>query len=206
MFWKRTPLVILVKVKPEDVQNKWRTWTASRLAQGNSQQNLTTPARSTVPFSCLTCRRVKTRNFHRQLLLPRTCVRSIEEGGLRKNEAEKIQFEPWPHASKFGSWKLSCRREVISGSTYQQLVSECLTEIDVATRMEGMEYSGFVFDKHQTELKTLDSKTAKGILKIVLLEFKRMIYVIFLRGPAQKQPPNAHQEANNVPDLLVLRQ
>ena len=46
--------------------------------------------------------------------------------------------------------------------------------------MEDMEHSGFVFDQHQTEFKTLDWKIAKGILKIVPLEFKRKLYV-FLR-------------------------
>ena len=46
--------------------------------------------------------------------------------------------------------------------------------------MEDMEYSGFVFDKHQMKLKTLDWKIAKGILKIVPVEFKRKLFV-FLR-------------------------
>ena len=70
--------------------------------------------------------------------------------------------------------------------------------------MEDMEYSGFVFDKHQVKLKTLDWKIAKGILKIIPVEFKRKLYVFF--GDTQyKKMSNAHQEENNLPDLLALR-
>ena len=70
--------------------------------------------------------------------------------------------------------------------------------------MEDTEFSGFVFDKHQTEFKTLDWKIAKGILKMVPVEFKRKLYVFF--GDTQyKKMSNAHQEENNLPDLLALR-
>ena len=70
--------------------------------------------------------------------------------------------------------------------------------------MEDMEYSGFVFDQHQVKFKTLDWKIAKGILKIVPLEFKEETLCISERHPVEKMS-NAHQEANNVPDLVVLR-
>ena len=37
-------------------------------------------------------------------------------------EAENFEFEPWPQASGFGSWKASLYREVMSGSTHPRLV------------------------------------------------------------------------------------
>ena len=76
-------------------------------------------------------------------------------------EAEKFDFEPWPHASKFGSWKLSFRREVISASNHPTLVSDRLAGIDVATRIQDLDYSRVVLDVHQMELGTLDLKDSQ---------------------------------------------
>ena len=75
----------------------------SRLSRSNTPQILAPPARSSGAVSCLT-------------FLKRSST--IEESGPRKKEAQNIQFKSWPHASKFGSSKLTLRREVISGSTY----------------------------------------------------------------------------------------
>ena len=47
---------------------------------------------------------------------------------------------------KFGSWKLSFRREVISASSNPTLVSDRLAGIDVATRLEDLDYSRVVFE------------------------------------------------------------
>ena len=41
LFWKRTPLVIPGKVKPEDVENKWRTWERQDQHRENTLQTLT---------------------------------------------------------------------------------------------------------------------------------------------------------------------
>ena len=46
---------------------------------------------------------------------------------------------------------------------------------------------------------------AKGIVKIILAEFRRKIDVLE-ETQYKKQTPNAHEQANHVPDLLVLRQ
>ena len=46
-------------------------------------------------------------------------TRSVaDESSSKRKEAEKFQFEPWPQASRFGSRKVSFRREVMSGSTH----------------------------------------------------------------------------------------
>ena len=38
---------------------------------------------------------------------------------------------------------------------------------------------GFVFDKHQLEVETLDSKVAKGIMNIIWADFKQILISIF---------------------------
>ena len=65
---------------------------------------------------------------------------------------------------------LSLRREVISGSTHPRLISDWWAEIDVAASMGELDNSGFVFDK---EFETLGSRITKGIMKIILAQFKR---------------------------------
>ena len=37
--------------------------------------------------------------------------------------------------------------------------------------MEELDHSWFVFDKHQIEFETLDSKSTKGVMKIISAEF-----------------------------------
>ena len=45
-------------------------------------------------------------------------------------------------------------------SNRDRLISDRLTEIAVAASMRGLEHAGFVFDKHQLDFETLDSKIA----------------------------------------------
>ena len=70
---------------------------------------------------------------------------------------------------------LSFRREVLSGSSHPRLVSDCLADIDLATSKDDLDHSGFVFDKHNQEFETLDSKIAKGIMEIIPVDFMRKI-------------------------------
>ena len=44
------------------------------------------------------------------------------KGTPQKKEAKKFEFEPWRQASKFGSWKSSFRRKVMTGSVHSKLV------------------------------------------------------------------------------------
>ena len=90
-------------------------------------------------------------------------------------EAERFEFDPWFRVSKFGSRKISVRREVISGPTHPQLVIDWLTEIEIATKKGDLDYSGFVFNKRQIEFETPDSQIANGIMKIIPTELKRKI-------------------------------
>ena len=84
--------------------------------------------------------------------------------------------------------KVSFRRDEISGSTDPQLISDWLPEIDFATGMEDFDHAGFVFDRHQMEFETLDSKTAKGILKIIRAELKRRIIYLAKSQQKNKRP------------------
>ena len=85
---------------------------------------------------------------------------------VEKKGTEKFEFEPWPPDN---SWKVSFRREVMSGSTHPQLISDWFPEMDVAVSM-GIGHSLFVFDMHQMEFETLDSIIAKRIRKIIPAE------------------------------------
>ena len=71
----------------------------------------------------------------------------------KRKESDNFEFEPWPRASKISSWKVSFRREVRSGSTHSRLISDCFAEIDLAAGMEELDYSEFIFDKHQVEFE-----------------------------------------------------
>ena len=100
----------------------------------------------------------------------------------RSKTAEKFEFEPCPQASKICSWKVSFRREDTTGSIHFRLISEWLAEIDLATAMEDLDHSGFMFDKHQLEFET-------GMLKIIPTEL--------LGGdPIPKQTSNAYGQAS----------
>ena len=115
-----------------------------------------------------------------------------EEGGPKKKEAETFEFEPWPHASKSG---LSFRRQVILASSNPNLVSDRLAGIDVATRIEDLEYSRVVFDGHQMELETLDLKDSQWNCEDNFSRVQKEDRCIG-RDPPQKQTANAHEQAN----------
>ena len=83
-------------------------------------------------------------------------TRSVtDESSSKSKDAEKFEFESWPQASTLSSWNLCFRREDTTGSTHPRLVSEWFAEIDLASSMGVLDYSGFVFDKHQFEFETL---------------------------------------------------
>ena len=100
--------------------------------------------------------------YSHRILQPLSDSRSFAvESSSNRNEAEKFEFEPCPQASKFSSWKVSSRTEVVSGSTHARVISQWLEEIDLAAGMEELDYSGFIVDQHQIEFETLDSKIAE---------------------------------------------
>ena len=83
-------------------------------------------------------------------------TRSVTDGSSSKRkDAEKFEFESWPQGSTFSSWNLCFRREDTTGSTHPRLVSEWFADVDLASSMGVLDYSGFVFDKHQLEFETL---------------------------------------------------
>ena len=91
-------------------------------------------------------------------------TRSVtDESTPKRREAEKFECEPRPQASKFKSWNLFFRREVIPGSNHPRIVSDWLAEIEVAASMAELDHSGFVF------------KIARGSMKNVPAELKRKV-------------------------------
>ena len=64
---------------------------------------------------------------------------TIENGTQKRKEAEKL--ESWPLASRFGLWKISFGREVMSGSVHPKLVVQWLAESDHAANMDCLDHS-----------------------------------------------------------------
>ena len=94
---------------------------------------------------------------------------------------------------------------MISASSHPTLVSDQLAGIDVATRIEDLDFSRVVLDVHQMELGTLDLKDSQWNFEDNFSRVQKEDRCIG-RDPPQKQTPNAHEQANHVSDLLVLRQ
>ena len=67
-----------------------------------------------------------------------------KKGTPKREAAENFEFESWPQESRFGSWKVSLFREVLSRSMRPQLVGEWSAETDYATSMDDLDHSGFV--------------------------------------------------------------
>ena len=65
--------------------------------------------------------------------------------------------------------------EVACGSSHPCLISHWLSDIDLATSMVDLDHSRFAVRQAPHEFKTLDSKIAKGIMEIILADFKRKI-------------------------------
>ena len=126
-----------------------------------------------------------------------------ESGSSNRREAEKFEFEPCPLASKFGSWKVSFRREVISESTHPRLVSDWLADIDMATGIEDLDHSGFIFDKHQMEIQSPRFQDCQRKHE----DYSRRVQEKdqFLGGDSnQEQTSNACGQPNHVSNVLVL--
>ena len=160
---------------------------ASRLASTNYSKNLTPPARSSVPFP-VSLVEEENEQFPSTATALSDTRSTVEESGPKKKEAEKFDFEPWPHASKFGFWKLSFRREVISASSHPTLVSKRLAGIDVATRIEDLDFSRVVFDGHHMELETLDLKDSQRNFGDNSSRVQRKIDVLEETHHKNKQP------------------
>ena len=60
-------------------------------------------------------------------------------------------------------------------STCPRFICDWLAEIDVAACVEDLDSRGIVFDKHQMDFETLDSKIPKGIMKVLPVDLKRKI-------------------------------
>ena len=92
----------------------------------------------------------------------------------------------------------------MSGSTHPRLISEWSAEMDLATGVEDLDHSGFIFDKHQIEFATLESIIATGIMKDSSSRIQEEDQ--FLRGNSiQEEAFNAYGQTNHVSNILVLQ-
>ena len=110
-------------------------------------------------------------------------------------ESATFEFEPWPQALRFGSWKISFCGAVMSGSSRPKLVGDWLAEFDCAPIMDDLDHSGFTFDSHQMEFETLDSEVVEGIAKIIPAG----------RDAICRKSDDSHGQADYVAVLLTLR-
>ena len=93
-------------------------------------------------------------------------TRSVtDESTSKRREAEKFEFEPWPQASQFNSWKVFFSRKVTTGSTHLRLSNDWLAEVDLASAVGEFDFSGFIFD----------TQIGKWIMKSIPTEFMRQI-------------------------------
>ena len=75
----------------------------------------------------------------------RLCGAPQVKMGTPQNEAAgNFEFESSPQDSRFGSWKVSLFRDVLSRSIHPLLVGEWSAEIDHATSMDDLDHSGIV--------------------------------------------------------------
>ena len=76
--------------------------------------------------------------------------------------------------------------------------------MDLASTIDELNHSGFIFGNHQLEVETLHPKIAKGIMKIIPTEFKRNINILE-ETQYKKQTPNAHGQVNYVSSIFALQ-
>ena len=71
-----------------------------------------------------------------------------------------------------------------------------MAEIDIETNVDDLDHSGFVVKKHHMDPEFLDPNIAKGIMKVVLADFKK-------RSISWKYNTRVRQHC--VSDNMVLR-
>ena len=92
---------------------------------------------------------------------------------------DKLQFEQWPHVTRFKNWMTSLQREVITDSTPPRPATDWLAEIDQATSRQVLDDVGSVLGSTRMSIvKTLGSPAAKGLMKIMNPEFKSQNQVV----------------------------
>ena len=101
------------------------------------------------------------RTLHRQFNIQD--VQLFRMMTLLRKEAEKLEFDNWPQASRFLSWKVAFRKEAMSELTYPKLAGQWLAEIDQGASMDESTHSGCL----QRAQWTLDSKIVTGTAKII---------------------------------------
>ena len=125
-FWKN---------EVKGLRRRWQSNAPRKIARENSMHHPSVPTPTERVDSPLQTSRPAEGNPWRSV---------TDESISNRNVAVKFEFEPWPQASKFNSWKVSFRREEISGSTHPRLISEWLAEIDVAASMGDLDHSSRV--------------------------------------------------------------
>ena len=86
-----------------------------------------------------------------------------------REEADKLDFEQWPHVRRLRQWK----KAVFTGSTQPQRATNRLAEIDQATSMQELDNVGIVFGNFHVRFITSDPLNVKVLVKIMNPELKR---------------------------------
>ena len=97
--------------------------------------------------------------------------------GVKKKEAEKLEFEPWPSVIKFRAWKMSFRREVASKSAKPTEALKWISEVDQASDISDLSSSGSIFGLTFWDFETLDFKIATALGKIIHGDIERRINI-----------------------------
>ena len=119
--------------------------------------------------------------FH--LLLPVCSTRDL----LPMSVSQTFQKQKHSNSNLGGKCQKSVRGKSRSDEKLRrdQLI---LAEIDLATDMDNLDHSGFIFDRQQTEAETLDSKIANEVMKINPAELKRKINTVEETQYKKKHP------------------
>ena len=94
---------------------------------------------------------------------------------LKGKEMDMLEFEPWPHVTRFKNWKTSFRREVTVGFAHPRQATEWLAEIDHAESMLDLDDVESVSGSNRMSFEILDSQVAQDLMKIMTLELRRKL-------------------------------
>ena len=144
--WRRTThcrqlpvLSVTVREKPTDSQEKWSILKSNNRQEEQVYACVSVPQEmSKTPLRSLP-RKEESEKRHRTTVSSDTSS-FLEKSISKRKEADIFEFEPWPRASKFGSRKISLRRQVMSGSSHPMLVGDRLAEMDCATSTDDWDH------------------------------------------------------------------
>ena len=120
----------------------------------------------------------------------------------KRKEADKLEFEQWPHLTQFKNWKTAFRREVITGSTYPRQATEWLAKIEQVKSMQHLDDVGSVFDRDKMSFVNLGFPK-KGLVKIKTARVQEKNEVA--KNTRTQESPDVDRKTDHLHDTLVPR-